>query len=106
MKRESQSVDQPGPIPPCNRGQRLIVVHPGSHDGFIKGADLVYKATSRTGDYQSEMNKINFNKRLLEKLFPNLKHPSTIVLDNASYNSMQVDKCPNTSSKLILQYDV
>ena len=98
-KRCWQSVDQPGPIPPCNRGQRLIVVHAGSHDGFIEGADLVYKATSRTGDYHSEMNDNNFTKWLLEKLLPNLKRPSAIVLDNASYHSMQDDKCPNTSSK-------
>jgi len=49
-KRCWRSVDQPGHIPPCNRGQRLIVVHAGSHDGFIEDADLVYKATSRTGD--------------------------------------------------------
>jgi len=75
------------------------MVYAGSHDDFIEGADLVYKATTRTGYYHSEMNTNNFTKWLLEKLLPNLKRPSAIVLDNASYHSMQVDKCPNTSSK-------
>jgi len=75
------------------------MVHAGSHDGFIEGADIVYKATTRTGDNHSEMNNNNFTKWLLEKLLPNLKRSSAIVLDNASYHSMQVDKCPNTSFK-------
>ena len=36
-----QRQDMPGIQAPCNRGQRLIVVHAGSHSGFVKGAQLI-----------------------------------------------------------------
>ena len=52
----------PGIQAPCNRGQRLIVVHAGSRSGFVNGAQLIYKASSCTGDYHREMNGQNFKK--------------------------------------------
>ena len=98
-KRCWQGENMPGALPPCNRGQRLIVVHAGSKNGFIRGAQLVYKAASATGDYHHEMNGQNFKKWLEEKLLPNLHSPSSIVVDNASYHSVQTDKCPTSSTK-------
>ena len=63
--------------------------------GFIPGAKLVFKANSNSGDYHSEMNFNNFNQWLIERLIPNLKSKSVVVLDNASYHNVQVDKCPH-----------
>jgi len=86
-------------MPPYSRGQRLIVVHAGSKNGFVEGAQLVYKASSCTGDYHKEMNAVNFTKWLTEKLIPNLPPKSAIVMDNASYHSVRVEKCPTTNTK-------
>ena len=78
-----QHKDVHGVMPPYSRGQRLIVVHAGSKNGFVEGAQLVYKASACTGDYHKEMNAVNFTKWLTEKLIPNLSPNSAIVLDNA-----------------------
>lgn len=79
-------------------GRRLIVVHAGSTNGFIPNAQLVYTAGSASGDYHGQMNHINFEKWVNEKLLPNLPEQSVIVMDNAPYHSMQVDKPPVKSS--------
>ena len=94
-----QGDNTPGTIRPCNRGQRIIVVHAGTKDGFVSGAELIYKARSTTGDYHSEMDGKNFTKWIEEKLIPNLDMPCAIVMDNASYHSMRVDKFPTSNSK-------
>ena len=86
-------------LSPCIRGQRLIVTHAGSKDGFIPGARLIHKAALSTGDYHNEMNAKNFTKWLEEMLLPNLDGPSMIVMDNASYHSMQSYKCPTSNTR-------
>ena len=93
VKKYWQGEGTPGEIPPCNRGQRIIVVHAGNRRGFIPGAK------STTGDYHSEMDRRNFTKWLEEKLLPNLEEPSAIVLDNASYHSMRADRFPTSNSR-------
>ena len=94
-----QGPDTPGVIPPCNRGQRLIVVNAGSKKGFIPGAQLIYRASSSTGDNHREMNGANFTKWIEQQLLPNLDCPCAIVMDNASYHSMQTDRCPTSSTR-------
>ena len=98
-KRCWQSDTTAGIKPPMNKGQRLIVVNAGSSKGFVGGAQLVYKASSSTGDYHREMNDQNFTKWVQEKLIPNLQTPSAIVMDNASYHSVQTDRFPTSASK-------
>ena len=87
-----------GVIAPCNRGQRLIVVHAGCRDGFIPGAQLIYKASSSSGDYHSQMDGGNFT-RWIQQMLPNLDCPCAIVMDNASYHSIQTDRAPTSSSR-------
>lgn len=99
MQRCWQGPGVSGVRPPCNRGQRLIVVHAGSREGFVEGAKLVYKAAASTGDYHNEMNGQLFTKWIQERLIPNLPDKCAIVMDNASYHTMQTDKCPTSSSK-------
>ncbi|XP_045445838.1 uncharacterized protein LOC123653906 [Melitaea cinxia] len=45
------------------------------------------------------MNKTNFNKWLNEKLIPNLPPQSIVVMDNASYHTVQLNKAPTMSSR-------
>lgn len=86
------------------KGPRLIIVHAGRQGGFIDGALLIFKSKSKTGDYHSDMNFVNFSKWTREKLLPNLPPNSVIVMDNASYHSVQVDKKPTMiSTKAIMQ---
>lgn len=77
----------------------MIVLHAGYEGGFIPGAELIFKAHSSTGDYHNEMNQHNFMKWLSEKLIPNLPPNSVLVLDNASYHNVQVDRCPTTATR-------
>lgn len=79
---------------PFSRGERLIVLHAGSKAGFLKGTELVWKAKSSTGDYHDEMNGDNFFKWVKEKLIPHLPPKSVLIIDNAPYHNLQVDKCP------------
>lgn len=99
QKRCWQGPGLTGVQPPCNRGQRLVVVHAGSRKGFIPEAKLVYKASSSTGDYHSEMDGKQFTKWLEERLIPNLPDKCAVVMDNASYHSMQTEKCPTSSTR-------
>lgn len=41
---------------PSCKGGRLIILHAGSKDGWIKGADPVFKSKKASGDYHDEMN--------------------------------------------------
>ncbi|XP_076545701.1 uncharacterized protein LOC143305550 [Osmia lignaria lignaria] len=78
---------------------RLIIVHAGGKDGFIKGTELIFKPRTTTGDYHGEMNASNFEKWINEKLIPNLPTKSVVVMDNAPYHSVQINKPPSTYSK-------
>ena len=84
---------------PFSRGERLIVLHAGSKAGFLKGTELVWKAKSSTGDYPDEMNGDNFFKWVKEKLIQHLPPKSVLIIDNAPYHNLQVDKCPTQASR-------
>jgi len=43
----------------------------------------VYKSEAASVDYHGQMNRTDFEKRVHQKLVPNLSHASVIVLDNA-----------------------
>ena len=66
---------------------------------FGKGTELVRKAKSRTGDYHDEMNGDNFFKWVKEKLIPHFPPKSLLIIDNAPYHNLQVDKCPTQASR-------
>lgn len=80
-------------------GKRFIIVHAGTADGFIDGASLIFPSKSTTGDYHGDMNSELFKQWTMEKLIPNLEEPSLVILDNAPYHSVVLNKPPNTSSK-------
>lgn len=87
---------------PVSGGDRLIIVNAGGSSGFVPGAFLQWKASQSTGDYHQNMNQINYEKWLEEKLIPNLQPRSVIVVDNAAYHNVKVDKVPTKSATKIV----
>ena len=82
---------------PSGKGKRWIILHAGSKDGFVPGAELIFQSKSNSPDYHDEMNGevfINWFKHQ-----PNIPANSCIVMDNAPYHSMQTVKIPNMSSR-------
>lgn len=87
-------------------GNRLILLHAGSKAGFLNGGMLLYKAGTTSGDYHGQMNHVNFEKWVREKLVPNLPDSSVVVMDNAPYHSVLAEKVPTKYSikKDIVEY--
>ena len=83
---------------PSGKGERLIVLHVGSEHGFLNGAGLVFRTSGKLDDYHGDMNSELFEKWFREKLVPRLPPNAVIVMDNASYHSVQIDKAPTCSS--------
>jgi len=91
-------LDEDGPWvnKPSGAGQRLILVHAITGSGWVDGAELVFEAKKRTGDYHGQMNWENFSKWFLFQLIPNIEPGSIIILDNAKYhNVLAEDSLPN-----------
>ena len=84
---------------PSGKGGRLIVLHAGTVDGWVPGAELVFRAKSSSGDYHNEMNIQHFMEWWKIQLLPNSPPNSLIVIDNASYHNGVVDKIPTKSSR-------
>ena len=80
------------------KGTRLIILHAGSENGWIDGADLVFQSKKATGDYHDEMNSDNFEEWFHDKLLCNVPCNSLIVMDNASY-SRRIEKVPTSNSR-------
>ncbi|XP_063385366.1 uncharacterized protein LOC134671435 [Cydia fagiglandana] len=93
-KKSWQGPSTSGVIEKISPGKRFIIVHAGSEKGFVPNALLVFSTKSMSADYHHDMNRQNFLKWLQEKLIPNLREPSVIIMDNASYHSTQVNKPP------------
>lgn len=92
-----QGPEEEGDLEPVSKGPRWIIVHAGGEEGFVKDGLLVFKSNTKSGDYHDEMNSNNFKKWLNEKLLPNLDRPSLIVMDNAPYHSICINRSPNSN---------
>lgn len=84
---------------PISKGDRLIIIHAGGEKGFVPNALSTWKATSHTGDYHDNVNQDMFMKWIKEKLIPNLEPRSVLVIDNAPYHNVQLDKAPTSKSR-------
>ncbi|KAF6197846.1 hypothetical protein GE061_008816 [Apolygus lucorum] len=93
-----QSNEELGALQQIGKGDRSIIVHGGGEKGFVPNALLIFKASSRSGDYHSSMNFENFSKWLTQKFLPNLPADSVVVMDNAKYHCVQTNKRPNSST--------
>ncbi|GBP36407.1 hypothetical protein EVAR_87986_1 [Eumeta japonica] len=93
-----QSETEEGVFTSDSKGPRWIIVHAGSDKGFVPNAQLIFKSQSKSGDYHDDMNRDNFMKWLQQKLTPNLPPQSIVVMDNAPYHSVVVNKTPTMST--------
>ena len=84
---------------PSGKGQRLIVVHAGGAEGWVQGADLVFRSKTNSADYHDEMNAEHFMDWFTHQLLPNIPPNSVIILDNATYHNKQKDKAPTTATR-------
>lgn len=81
---------------PSGKGQRLIVCHAGTVNGFISDGLLLF-TSKKTGDYHEEMDSARFKEWFLNALLPNIPPQSTIIMDNAPYHSVVLNKAPTSS---------
>jgi hypothetical protein len=84
-----------GVLVDVNAKNRLIILPVGSISGFLQNTELIYKAGNSKGDYHCQMNHVNFEKWVWDKLVWSLPTNSVVVMDNAPYHSMRVDKIPS-----------
>lgn len=80
---------------PSGKGKRLIVLHIGSAAGFVPGGLLCFESKKNTADYHDEMNGDTFLE-WFERILPLLEENAVIVMDNASYHSVKMEKLPNS----------
>ena len=67
--------DGPWVNKPSGKGPRLIILHAITRDGWVNGAELIFEAKKRTGDYHGQMNWDNFSRWFTEQLLPNIPAP-------------------------------
>ncbi|KAL4148864.1 hypothetical protein QTP88_003009 [Uroleucon formosanum] len=85
-----------GAANPTGKGKRLIMCHIGSEDGFVPDSLLCFESKKNTDDYHDEMNGDSF-RDWLEGVLPRLKENAVIIVDNAPYHSVKLEKCPTTN---------
>ena len=90
---------------PSGKGSRLIILHAGSDNGWINGADLVFQSKKATGDYHDEMTSEHFEEWFHDSLMPNIPPNSLIVMDNAPYHSRRLEPVPTMSSRKQVMQD-
>ena len=88
VKHDSETGGTKGGIhKPCNKDDRLIILHAEGEGGWIKGVDLVFQSKKSTGDYYDAMNSEKFKTWFQDQLLTNISPNSLIVIDNASHHS-------------------
>jgi transposase len=80
--------DGPWVQKPTGKGERLIIIHAMTKNGWIPGAQLTFKSTKKTGDYHGQMNHDLFTKWFTEQLLPNMPKNALIIMDNAPYHNV------------------
>ena len=57
---------------PNGKGQRLIVLHAGSCEGWIPGVELVFRSKTKWDNFHDEMNAKHFLEWFEKTLIPHL----------------------------------
>lgn len=81
-----------GPRVPTGKGKRSIVLHISSDKGFVEGGLLDFELKS-TKDYHEEMDGDRFLE-WFKDIMPKLEPGSIVVMDNAPYHSVKLEKIP------------
>lgn len=85
-----------------SEGKRFTVLHAGTKFGFLEGCDLLLDSANNDRDYHKTMNGEIFQKWVVNQLIPalaKLQGKCVVLMDNAPYHSVQLDKPPTFSSK-------
>jgi transposase len=82
---------------PSGKGKRLIVTHIGSDTGFLTSGLWVFESGS-TREYHEEMTGDAFLE-WFSKILKLVEAGSVIVMDNAPYHSVRMEKIPNKASR-------
>ena len=82
----------------------MVILHAGHKGGFIPVAGEVFKAHSATVDYHGEMNH-QMRLKWLNTVIPNLPPNSVLVMDNAAYHNVQVERPPVRANKKIMMQE-
>ena len=85
------SEDGPWIQKPTGKGERRIILHAITKDGWVPEAKVVFKSPRKTGDYHGQMNGDVFQQWFLERLLPHIPRHSLIIMDNASYHTILSD---------------
>jgi transposase len=80
--------DGPWVQKPTGKGERLIIMHAMTKNGWLPTAKVVCKSTRKTGDYHGQMHHELFSKWFREQLLPNIPQNSLIMMDNAPYHNV------------------
>ena len=101
LKRAWTSGDVAPADAPSGKGKRLIILHAGSSEGWIPGAELVFVGKKGSGDYHDEMNAAHFEDWWKNQLLPNLPPDAVIVIDNAPYHNRRTPEsvCPTSNTR-------
>ncbi|XP_029347324.1 uncharacterized protein LOC100168529 [Acyrthosiphon pisum] len=106
VEESAKSVDttiQSGQKNLSGKGKQLIVVHIGSSDGFVPGGLWYFESKNNSSDYHDEINDVTFYE-WFSGIISLLEDNAVIVMDTASYHSVQKDTFPLVSwekSKII-----
>jgi len=96
---EREIKSNPSKIKP--EGKRFTILHAGCNLGFLEGCDLLLDSKNNDRDYHKTMTGDLFQKWVADQLIPALAKVGgkcVVVMDNAPYHSVQVDKPPTFSS--------
>lgn len=77
---------------PTGKGDRLIIVNAITAEGWVSDAKLIFKASSKTGDYHENMNWNVFLEWFQNQLLKNIPKNSIIILDNAAYHNVLTEE--------------
>jgi hypothetical protein len=93
--------DGPWVQKPSGKGLRWIRVHAMTAGGGVEGAQLIFQAKRRRGDYHGPMNFENFRRWFIECLLPPIPKASLMVRDKAPYHNVYRDEefYPTPSTK-------
>ena len=83
--------DGPWGPKPSGKGPRFIIVHAMTTAGWVQGAQLVFQAKRRTGDYHGQMDFENFRRWFWRSFLPPMPAASRIVRDKAPSHNVDVD---------------
>lgn len=86
---------------PTEKGERLIIVNAIARSGWIPHAQLIFKASKKTGDYHGSMNRNVFRQWVTDQLLPNIPENSLIIMDNAPYHNVLAEEAfPKSTDSL------